>query len=90
MARLDHSFERGLTDVSATYTRREVGFISVSNRGFNATKEKFETANGKAKFFGEESEGHLRVSFLDLSTEFISSLASILVPFKLTPHSSTT
>ena len=32
IARLDHRFERGLTDVSATYTAREDGGIDVLNR----------------------------------------------------------
>jgi len=33
IARLDHPFERGLTDVSATYARRGDGSIDVINRG---------------------------------------------------------
>jgi apolipoprotein D and lipocalin family protein len=33
IARLDHSFERGLTDVSATYSRRPDGGVDVLNRG---------------------------------------------------------
>ena len=35
MARLDHSFERGMTDVSATYQRQSHGSVRVLNRGFD-------------------------------------------------------
>ena len=34
-ARLDHSFERGMTDVSATYQRQSHGSVRVLNRGFD-------------------------------------------------------
>ena len=34
LARLDHSFERGMTDVSATYTVQEDGSVRVVNRGY--------------------------------------------------------
>ena len=33
--RLDHSFERGLTNVTATYTLREGESVGVLNRGFH-------------------------------------------------------
>ena len=36
IARLDHSFERNLSNVSASYTPGENGDIRVQNRGFNA------------------------------------------------------
>jgi len=42
IARLDHSFERGLVNVSATYSMRDDGGIKVINRGYNP-----ETKNGK-------------------------------------------
>ena len=35
VARLDHSFERGMTDVSATYQRQSDGSVRVLNRGFD-------------------------------------------------------
>lgn len=63
VARLDHSFERGLTDVTANYTRRADGGITVLNRGFDTDKGKFDDAKGKAKFAGDETTGHLKVSF---------------------------
>jgi len=34
ITRLDHSFERGLTNVTATYTLRDDGSVGVLNRGF--------------------------------------------------------
>ncbi len=36
--RLDHSFERGLTNVTATYNLRNEGTIGVLNRGFDREK----------------------------------------------------
>jgi apolipoprotein D and lipocalin family protein len=36
IARLDHSFERGLTDISAHYSLRDDGGVRVLNRGFSA------------------------------------------------------
>ncbi|MBU0827667.1 MAG: lipocalin family protein, partial [Gammaproteobacteria bacterium] len=38
VARLDHSFERGMTDVSATYQRQSDGSVRVVNRGFDTDK----------------------------------------------------
>ena len=38
VARLDHSFERGMTDVSATYQRQADGSVRVLNRGFDTGK----------------------------------------------------
>lgn len=63
IARLDHSFERGLTHVSATYTLREGGGINVLNQGFNPEKKQWEKANGKAYFVNSTDEGYLKVSF---------------------------
>ena len=63
IARLDHSFERGLTRVSAEYTLRPDGHVSVLNRGFDAAKGKWKEARGTAKFRGDRTIGSLRVSF---------------------------
>jgi apolipoprotein D and lipocalin family protein len=63
IARLDHSFERGLTSVTATYSQREDGGVRVINRGYNADKELWKSAEGKAYFVGAETEGYLKVSF---------------------------
>ena len=48
IARLDHAFERGLERVSATYTRREDGGITVLNRGFNPEQGTWKEAEGRA------------------------------------------
>lgn len=63
VARLDHSFERGLTNVTATYTLRDDGKITVINKGYNEEKGKFESAKGKAKFKQGSTIGYLKVSF---------------------------
>jgi len=38
IARLDHNFERGLNNISATYTLRDDGGIDVLNKGFDKKK----------------------------------------------------
>jgi len=63
IARLDHRFERGLTDVTADYSLNDDGTIAVLNRGYNPQTGEWETAEGKAKFRGAESIGSLKVSF---------------------------
>ncbi len=63
IARLDHSFERGLSQVTARYERREDGGIRVLNRGYKAAKDSWKEAEGKAYFTGETDTGHLKVSF---------------------------
>lgn len=62
-ARLDHRFERGLDNVTAVYSKREDGGVSVVNRGFNAKKGEWQTAEGKAYFVSGADVGHLKVSF---------------------------
>ncbi|MET1113530.1 MAG: lipocalin family protein [Comamonas sp.] len=63
IARLDHSFERGLTDVSATYTPQPDGSVQVINRGFSPEKNQWREAVGKARFTGAPTTGSLKVSF---------------------------
>ena len=63
IARLDHSFERGLTKVTATYTLRDDGGINVLNKGYNKVKSRWEQAEGRAYFTGDKTEGKLKVSF---------------------------
>ena len=63
IARLDHSFERGLEQVTANYSLRDDGGVKVINKGFNATKSKWKQAEGKAYFVGEPDIGQLKVSF---------------------------
>ncbi len=63
VARLDHSFERGMTDVSATYQRQADGSVRVLNRGFDTAKNDWRQAEGKAKFTGDTNTASLKVSF---------------------------
>ena len=63
IARLDHSFERGLSDVTATYSLRDDGGVKVVNRGYRADDEEWDEAEGKAYFIGDEDVGQLKVSF---------------------------
>lgn len=44
IARLDHSFERGLSDVSATSRVRPDGSVEVINRGYDTTKKEWREA----------------------------------------------
>ena len=63
IARLDHSFERGLEQVTADYEMRDDGGIRVINRGVNSNNGELKEAEGKAYFVNKPDEGHLKVSF---------------------------
>jgi apolipoprotein D and lipocalin family protein len=63
IARLDNSFERGLSRVTATYTARPDGGIEVLNRGFDEASGTWSEAHGRAKFAGARDVGQLKVSF---------------------------
>ncbi|MBN2857100.1 MAG: lipocalin family protein [Candidatus Delongbacteria bacterium] len=63
IARLDHSFERGLEKVTAEYTMRGDGGVKVFNRGFSKEKNKWSEAEGKAFFVRDPDEAYLKVSF---------------------------
>lgn len=63
IARLDHSFERGLTRVTAEYSLRDDGGVKVINRGYLAEKDRWKQAEGKAYFVQEPGLGYLKVSF---------------------------
>lgn len=63
IARLDHSFERGLDRVTATYSLREDGGVSVVNRGYSSKGDGWKVAEGKAYFVNNKDEGYLKVSF---------------------------
>ena len=63
IARLDHSFERGLEAVTAEYSLREDGGIRVINSGRNTDTQINQEAKGKAYFVEEPNLGHLKVSF---------------------------
>jgi len=63
IARLDHSFERGLDKVYAEYSLREDGGLKVINHGFDTKKQKWNEAVGKAYFVETPDVGRLKVSF---------------------------
>ncbi len=63
IARMDHSFERGLSDVSARYTVQPDGSVQVINRGFDVSRQAWKEAVGKALFTGDANRGALKVSF---------------------------
>ena len=63
IARLDHSFERGMDKVTAEYSLRDDGGVKVINKGFSIDDDKWEQAEGKAYFVRGEQKGHLKVSF---------------------------
>jgi apolipoprotein D and lipocalin family protein len=63
IARLDHRFERGLTNVSANYSMRDDGGVRVVNRGFSTKTSEWDEAIGKAYFVGAPDVGQLKVSF---------------------------
>jgi apolipoprotein D and lipocalin family protein len=61
--RLDHSFERGLTNVTATYNLLNDGTVGVLNRGFDREKCRWKEADGTAKFQREKTVASLSVTF---------------------------
>ncbi len=63
IARLDHRFERGLSRVSANYSKRTDGGIDVINRGFDSEKSKWKEAKGRAYQVGEPGDARLKVTF---------------------------
>lgn len=64
IARFDHSFERGLVGVTATYSMRKDGKIKVLNSGYkNSLDGKKSEAVGKAKIPNPNEPSRLKVSF---------------------------
>lgn len=63
IARLDHSFERGLTRVTAEYSLREDGGVRVINRGYSTRENAWKELEGRAYFVRGPDEGYLKVSF---------------------------
>lgn len=63
IARLDHPFERGLEQVTATYGRDEQGRITVHNRGYDTASGEWETVSGTAVAVGDPQLAHLKVKF---------------------------
>ncbi|MCE5313112.1 MAG: lipocalin family protein [Nitrospiraceae bacterium] len=63
IARLDHSFERGLSKVSADYSLRDDGGVKVINRGYSEKDKQWKEAIGRAYFVKSPNIGYLKVSF---------------------------
>ena len=63
IARMDHKFERDLSNVTADYQLKDDGGVRVLNRGFNTSKGDWKEAEGKAYFVDDPSIGQLKVSF---------------------------
>lgn len=63
VARLDHSFERGLSNVTADYSMREDGGLRVINRGYSVEEGDWQQAEGRAYRIEDDQPGHLKVSF---------------------------
>lgn len=63
IARLDHSFERGLERVTAEYSLRDDGGVRVVNRGYDPASGTWKEAEGKAYFMRGPDVGYLKVSF---------------------------
>lgn len=63
IARLDHSFEEGLSNVTADYSLQDDGSIRVINRGYSEEEGQWQEAEGRAVFVDDGTDGHLKVSF---------------------------
>lgn len=63
IARLDHSFERGLSQVTANYSLRDDGGVRVINRGYAESEQTWREKEGKAYFVDGMDIGYLKVSF---------------------------
>ncbi|MEE2002802.1 lipocalin family protein [Alkalimonas sp. MEB108] len=63
IARLDHRFERGLSEVTAHYSMRNDGGVRVLNRGYHQSRDEWREAEGRAYFAGDNTTGKLKVSF---------------------------
>jgi apolipoprotein D and lipocalin family protein len=64
IARLDHSFESGLENVTATYSQRDDGGLNVLNKGYNPDRGMWQKTDGVAYFTGSTNVAALKVSFI--------------------------
>ena len=62
IARLDHSFERGLSKATAEYAKRDDGSIQVVNRGYDVRRGKWREARAVARFIGPADIASLKVT----------------------------
>lgn len=62
-ARIEHNFEKGLSQVTAQYSLNDDGTVTVVNRGYDAAKSEWRQATGKARFLSDSKVAALKVSF---------------------------
>ncbi|RYY76815.1 MAG: lipocalin [Gammaproteobacteria bacterium] len=63
IARLDYIHEKGLNQVTATYSLRTADELKVVNRGYESKKSRWKESEGKAFFVDGKDKGYLKVSF---------------------------
>ena len=63
IARLDHRFERDMSDVSADYAAQPDGSVRVLNRGYDNARQEWRQIVGRALFTGAADRASLKVSF---------------------------
>lgn len=63
IARMDHKFERGLENVTATYSAMDDGGIQVVNRGYNPDRQMWQQTVGQAYFTGAPNRAAMKISF---------------------------
>lgn len=63
IARIDHRFEKGLINASASYALNADGTLKVINRGFDPETKAWKKVEGKARFLGDSRIAALKVSF---------------------------
>ena len=63
VARIENSFERGLTQATATYSRNADNTIKVVNRGYDPVRKQWKEAEGRAEFVDSPDRAALKVSF---------------------------
>ncbi|MDH5547927.1 MAG: lipocalin family protein [Gammaproteobacteria bacterium] len=63
IARLDNTFERGLENITATYSKRDDGGVRVVNRGYNVKRKRWEDAEGRGYPIESTNIGRLKVTF---------------------------
>ena len=90
IARFDHRFERGLVGVTATYTLREDGKITVLNKGYkNSLNGKLKQTRGKARVPDKSQPGKLKVTFFIFGADyFILELDTLNYQYSLVGSSS--
>lgn len=63
IARFDYIYERGLSQVTATYSLRSADEVKVVNRGYDVEKSRWKESEGKAFFVDSKDKAYLKVSF---------------------------